>query len=115
MLFKMPQYSVNAMVTWFTYIILKGQILEKCVDLGITIPADVSTFVKNVEAEVKKTGSLTIHKVSNAIGAVVDFTVAVAVISFGIVLIMNPALLPVVLAVCVAADVAFWFSGSKSK
>ncbi|MFB5678772.1 hypothetical protein [Paenibacillus terreus] len=112
---SMPQYSVNAMVTWFTYIILKGQILEKCVELGITIPADVASFIKNVETEVKKTGSMTIQKVSQAVEGVVDFTVAVAMISFGVLLILNPALLPIVLAVGVAVDVALLFSNSKSK
>ncbi|MGY3386779.1 hypothetical protein ACVWZB_004733 [Paenibacillus polymyxa] len=111
---SLPQYSVNAMVSWFTYVILKGQILEKCIDLGITIPADVSAFFKRIESEVQNAGKLTKEVVSKAVGATVTFGISVAVISFGILIIMNPALLPVIITVTSVAEFAYWFSKTWS-
>lgn len=103
------QVSLNALAGWFTYVLLKGNILEKCIRLGITVPEKVSSYLNKVEQEVKKTGKLTLNTVTKVVDSLVDAAIAIAVISFGTAILLNPSLLPVVLAALAFSDVASLF------
>lgn len=109
-----PQHSINALAGWFTFVILKGNILEKCVKMGISVPETLLKFFSRVEEEIKRTGKLTLESVNKVVETLIDGTIAIAVITFGVIILMNPILLPVILALLTVGDFRGIFKKKKN-
>ncbi|MGP3788243.1 hypothetical protein [Paenibacillus sp. 1A_MP2] len=102
---SMPTRSVESLTTAIAYVILKGNVLEKAVEMGIAIPEKVQLFINEIDAKVKKSGELTVAGVKAAVQTTKNIIGAAAVVLFGIVLLTNPVIMVVLLPLFLAADV----------
>lgn len=112
---SMPSRSVESITTAMAYVLLKGDILEKVVGTGITIPQKVLVFLKEIEVKAKHNGELTVNSVKQAIHTTKNFLGATAIIIFGITLLTNPAVLVFLLPPLLAADVLYLFINPSIK
>ncbi|KGP77417.1 MULTISPECIES: hypothetical protein [Paenibacillus] len=115
---SMPTRSVESLTTAITYVILKGNVVEKAVEMGITIPEKVQLFINEIDAKVKKSGELTVTGVKAAVQTTKNIIGAAAVVLFGIALLTNPAIMVVLLPLFLATDVIGLFkdfSDNKEK
>ncbi|PQP80246.1 hypothetical protein C0Q44_27925 [Paenibacillus sp. PCH8] len=112
---SMPSRSVESLTTAIAYVILKGNVLEKAVEMGIAIPEKVQLFINEIDAKVRKSGELTVAGVKSAVQTTKNIIGAAAVVLFGIVLLTNPAIMVVLLPLFLAADVIGLFKDFSDK
>ncbi|MGV2967170.1 hypothetical protein [Paenibacillus sp. AGC30] len=112
---SMPTRSVESLTTAIAYVILKGNVLEKAVEMGIAIPEKVQLFINEIDVKVRKSGELTVAGVKAAVQTTKNIIGAAAVVLFGIVLLTNPALMVVLLPLFLATDVIGLFKDFSDK
>lgn len=106
---SLPKASVETLATAVAFVMLKANLLERAMRLGITVPEKVSFWIQTIETKVKETGELTVKNVQMVVKGLTDTATAILAISFAIFLLMNPFLWPVLLPLFLIADVIYLF------
>lgn len=106
---SLPEHSVESLTTMIAYVILKGNILEKAIQIGVAVPEKLASFFIEIDDKVKKTGEITVNSVKTAVETTKNIVSGTIVILFGIVLFTNPVLLAIILPLFLAADVISLF------
>lgn len=110
---SLPRNSFNKLVAAVTYVILKGNVLERALSLGISVPENISNYIKDIEDKVKIKGEITAKNVETAIKGIGSIVSATATILFAIVLFTNPILASILLPLFLTMDVVNLFSGKE--
>lgn len=112
---SLPVGSLNQLTTAMVYVLLKGGVLEKAIQLGIAVPEAVSGFLGRVELQVRQTGEVTIQNVQRAVQAAQDTAVAMLVIGFTIAVILHPLLAALIAPFLLSADLFSFFYETNEK